>query len=1005
MQKKLILSNKFAPLSKHNLDEFKLMSESGVTYFALPSANLINQAKKMLLTKSKNVLIKSNILSLARLAEMVVERELVWHKINQDQSLALVSKVVLKLEKEGVLNWFSQLDSVVESVEEIHNIIMDLKNGGAGSSIELADKNSDREKDLILIYNTYQDLLLNQKLIDQVEVFNQAIRILSDSKNILGKNLLIYSYELSAIEQKFISSLEGFFESIKIYYHYDLDNNDLFKDNNKTLSKFREDNYTVSKQEWKSNNISDYLFRDEIKKYQGSVDISVKGYFSKAIEVKSALLEVKKLIINNYSPKDIAIVSYNLKEYQPLLEYYAKHYKLPLDNISVSLEKQTFIKKLLLPLNLKRLDFPKETFLELLRLPLSWPESLNPGLLSKFITLSPFDNSISKWQQACNAQQAIKDDNMIFSHNELFKISQSLIYIKNLFNKIPNKGNFNTMTSAVLEILDILNFKDYILKKLEEYEDSQSEKMYSLWQSFNLFVYQENEFDLWPDEMTFNEFFEIFKRSISKSLSNKETLIDQTIDVLNPYQIAGLRKDYVFMLGANEGTIPSSTKSWIRGIEVDELENLPLSINHNELLFQKGLFLRLVDSPVTKFFISYIVENYKGEEHYLSPFVIDILEIINQETIIDGRIWPELENVANESELQQVLANLKLVDYLNEKVKLNSKIEKLRENAIASVYNGVMEAKDIKKGLSITFSDYYTMSTSMLEEYGKCPFSFMMNRVFSLKEAEEFEIGITPLKRGLIIHSVLARFLNGYLDTTLKSNNRDKYTIELINILEDELNKTVNTSAISNQWVELEKKRFNYILREWLNAEIELQEKSQFRPSNLEQSFKHQLELDNSKLNYTGFIDRIDKKGDKFIIYDYKTGSPPKMEDIYDGVAFQLPLYIKATYNLTNLSNSCGGGYYQINSNFNRSKGMWKESCLDDVDLSKRIKDYLEEEKWNNLIDETIHRAFEYRQLMRDGYFPLMPRVEKVCSYCPYKDICRLTKKLDTRLEEANEVY
>jgi len=1005
MQKKLILSNKFSPLSEQNLEEFKNLANNGVTYYVLPSANLINQAKKIVLSKSKNILVKSNILSLARLAEIVVDRELVWQQIDQDQSLALVSKVVLNLYKSNSLEWFNQLDSVVESISEIHNIIMDLKNGGAGNNLEIKNVLTKREKDLVLIYNEYQKLLVSQKLLDQVEVFNQAIRLLSKDKFSLGENIIIYTYALNLVEEKFITHLKNCFNTIKVYYHYDFESTDLFKDNHKTLTTFREDEYEIRKLKTNKGNISDYLFRDEITHYQSDVAIDVKGFYSKAIEVQDVLREAKKLIVNSVSPTDIAIVSYSLKEYKPLLEYYSKQYSLPLDSINDSLLKETFIKKLLLPLSLKRLDFPKEEFLELLRLSLDWPETIQPALLSKFIMLSPFDNSISKWQQACQAQQTIKDENMIFSHDELYKISQSLIYLKTLFNKIPNKGCFSEMTNAILEIFEFLNFSDYLSKQLEISDDDLSEKMFSLWQSFNMFIYQENEFDLWPSQMSFNEFYEIFKQSITKSFANKETLIDQTIDILNPYQIAGLKKKYVFLIGANEGTIPSNTNSWIRGLEIDELENLPLSMNHNELSFQKTLFLKVIDSVSVKLSMSYIVENFKGEEKYISPFVIDVLNLINQEPIISGKIWPELENVLNESELQQVLANLRLVDNLNEKVRLNCKIESLRENAVASIYNGVMESKDIKQDLRLKFSDYYTMSTSMLEEYGKCPFSFMMNRVMKIKEVEEFEIGITPLKRGLILHSVLARFLSQYLNKTLDSKKRDKYSLELINILEDELEKTVNTSAISNQWVELEKKRFSYILKEWLNAEIELQEKSSFRPINLEQEFKYILEHNNSKLSYTGFIDRIDKSGDKFIIYDYKTGYPPKMDDISDGVAFQLPLYIKAAFSLTDLQNSCGGGYYQISSNFSRTKGMWKEECLDDLGLTRRIKDYLEEEKWSELINETIIRAYDYRELMRDGYFPLMPKIEKVCSYCPYKDVCRLTKKLDTRLEEANEVY
>lgn len=1002
MIKELVLSTKFKPLSQYNLNEFNNLAKEGVTFYALPSANLINQAKKLLLIDEKSALVKSNVLSIERLAEIILDKELIWSQISEDQSLALVSKVILDLAKKNKLVWFSQLDSYVDSIDAISNIIYDLKKGGADESIEISESMADREKDIALIYNTYQKYLIAQKLIDREEVLNQAIKILNEKELTLGESLIIYGYEFSLLQQRFIDKLEKCFKRIIIYFHYDYENNELFKDNHKVLSKFRNSGYKVRKMSWDKTNVSDYLFRNEEKVFD---NIAVSGYFTKSLEVQNVLRKIKELIIQGESPTEIAISSYNLNDYQNLLSFFANQFQLPLDPINTSLDKEIFIKKLLLPLNLKRLDFPREFFLEFLRMPLNWPDFFDSKLVAKFVTLSPFDNSLNNWQQACYTQQKIKDEEMVFDHESLNTIYQSLLYIKNLFNKFPQYGNFSDMVSSFLEIFNSVKLEDYISEQLLKLDDSNSEKLFSLWQSFNLFVYQENEFDLWPDNMSFNEFYEIFKRSLAKSLSNKETLIDQTIDVLNPYQIAGLSKKYVFLLGANEGVIPASSTSWIRGIEVDELSNLPLSLNHNELLFQKGLFLRLIDTAKDELFISYILENFKGEKYYLSPFVVDILQMTNLDSEVDGRIWPEISKVAYKAELQQVLANKKAIDKLDESVKSNYYIEKLRSEATASVYNGILKADDIKESLKVKFSDYFKFSTSMLDEYGKCPFAFMMNRVLHLEEFEEFEIGITPLKRGLVLHDVLAKFLSNYLDKTLKESERDKYFIEISAILNNELENVVNTSAISTQWVELERKRFSYILKEWLDQEIELQTKTSFRPLNLEQRFENQLVHNSQKLNYTGFIDRIDKFGNKFIIYDYKTGYPPKMEDITEGVAFQLPLYIKASYDLTGLEASCGGGYYQLSSNFSRSRGMWKEECLSDIGLSRRIKDYLKKESWNELIDQTIERTFDYRELMRQGYYPLEPKVDNICSYCSYKDICRLTTKLATRLEEANEVY
>lgn len=1002
MVKELVLSNKFNPLAVENLKEYKEKTREGTSFYVLPSTNLINQAKKDILKDELEALMGSDVISLEKLAENVLAKELVWQQIGDDQALALIAKVVLRLNQKKELIWFSQLDSLVESIDEIYKIVIDLKKGGAAEFIDINDSFSDREKDIALIYNNYQETLIGRNLIDSQEGKNQAIRILKNNKLKLGKTLIIHAYEINSLQQKFISQLENCFEEIKIYFHYDLDNRDLYKDNNNVLAKFRDEEYQVKRKKWPEDNIADFLFNKEFQ--QVSENISVTGYFTKSVEIQSVLREVKKLIIAGVNPTEIALISYNLKEYQTLLNFFAKEYQLPLDLIRTSLDREVFINKLLLPLSIKRLSFTKEVFLEFLRQELNWPEFIDPLLLAKFITLSPHEGPLYKWQQACALQQTMKDEEMIFNHDQLNTVAESLLYINNLFNKIPSKGNFSEIVSGIMEVYKSLNMEEYISSQINDLPEEQAEKLYSLWQNFNLFIYQENEYDLWPEKMDFNEFHEIFKRSLVWRLPDQEVLIDQTISVLNPYQAAGLNKKYIYLIGANEGSLPSVTSSWIRGIESDELANLPLCLNQSELLFQKSLFARTVAIAKPNLTISYIVEDFKGEERYISPFVIEVLDISGEKAKISGKIWPDLAKSASKAELQQTLANERAVKNLNDVVRKNHHIEQLRASATSSVYNGVFESEEIKAVLEKKFSDNFTMSTSMLEEYGRCPFAFMFKRVFNVREEIEFEAGITPLKRGLIFHTVLAEFLSNYLNKTLNKSSRDKYFLEIENILMAELENVIATSAISSHWVELEKRRFLYIMQEWLDSEIDLQEEISFRPTSLEQRFKYQLNLNEKRLKYTGFIDRIDKSGDKFIIYDYKSGYPPTLNDIREGIAFQLPLYLLASYDLTGLKNSCGGGYYQLN-NFKRTKGMWQEECLSELGLSKQINDCLNETDWHELIDEVIERSFEYRSLMRGGYYPLMPRVEQACSYCPYRDICRLTNKLSSRLEESSEIY
>jgi ATP-dependent helicase/DNAse subunit B len=1003
--KELILVKKYDPLQKEILEEFKQSSSnlSEVSYLSLPTLNLIDEARAKILSEDVSVLIKSNIVSLQWIAQNILDKKAVYQVISFEETLALVSKVVLKLQKNNQLVWFSQLDSLVETTQEIWGIIASIKRNNMTNEI-LLDDLSDKERDIALIYNEYQRELFSRNLLDQEEVIKQATKELEQSEyNLKGNKLIIYDYQLSLADVNFLLALSNNFKTVKVFLHFDRTRKEIFSTVNESIKKLREAEFKLFEQDNEENTLESNLFKSESADV--SLELNVSGAYTKLLEIKNAFREIKKLILSGVDPKNIALVSYNIDSYREIVEKVASEFETPVENLSSSLGKEVFTKQLMFLFSLVKEDFSKVSFLEFLRLDIDWPEEIKANILAKYIKLAPYDGPLSEWQQGVFMLQNIKDKDMIFTHDELKDISSSLYNIGQIFKMIPNKGSYNDFYVSYKRVKEKLNFSSYMEKELKRLESFQAEKLYSIEAQFNQFLGEEDQLNLWPEEMTFSEFLEIIKTVLSFAKFSLGRNNYECVKVYNPMQVAGLDLDYVFLIGANEGVIPSSSHSWIRGIDNDDLKLLNVENAEDELSYQKATFLRLIGSAKKALYVSYLKENYAGDEGYLSPFVVDILDLTNREEVINRVIWPSINKAASTKEYQEILAKEKQLSLLGQNIASLYEIEEFRANADASVYNGVINSPDLKEALKNKFSDYFTMSTTMLEEYGKCPFAFLLKRVFMLEETEEFEPGLTPMIRGNILHDVLANFLSEYLNRSLREEDLGEYLIKIDNYLQLKLSELVHTSAISSHWVELERKRFTYILNEWLSSEIELQKESGFRPAMLEKSFNYQLE-NRGILKYMGFVDRIDKDSDRFIIYDYKSGMPPKLEDVKEGIAFQLPLYIKACKEIFNMENICGGGYYSLGSNFNRNSGMWVKECLADLALNSSIKDKLPFEEWNELLEETIEKAYDYRELMRDGYYPLNPKkIPTFCSYCTYKDICRLTGKLSSRLEDSDEVY
>ena len=156
-----------------------------------------------------------------------------------------------------------------------------------------------------------------------------------------------------------------------------------------------------------------------------------------------------------------------------------------------------------------------------------------------------------------------------------------------------------------------------------------------------------------------------------------------------------------------------------------------------------------------------------------------------------------------------------------------------------------------------------------------------------------------------------------------------------------------------------------------------------------------------TKLKLAGMVDRVDLDAqNRFFIIDYKTGRSPSLNDIVQGTALQLPLYIEAVRLLIPGSKPLGGAYYQVRS---ESK-LGLETVLSDKEDEALVRGIVGSKKLVPSLNEVIWNAKKSAQScvlgIRSGKFhPALS--ERDCSaYCDYKAVCRFDP---VRLEEAQD--
>lgn len=451
-----------------------------------------------------------------------------------------------------------------------------------------------------------------------------------------------------------------------------------------------------------------------------------------------------------------------------------------------------------------------------------------------------------------------------------------------------------------------------------------------------------------------------------------ETKYNKSIDLIDLKDNNITDNDYVFVLGFNQGEIPTIYKD-----EEYITDNITNVLNIENTLELNKIEYNIILSNLKS--IKNLNLSYKLNSDNGVCYISSMSEVLNS----------NIENIEiNNYKYSNKLNKINLTKYLDKLVNYGIKEDNLE--LLYSNYDVNYKSFDNKYTL-ISKDNLYKfinnkllLSYSSLDNYNKCSFKYYLSNILKISIYEEtFMTSI-----GTIFHEVLSKMNNEDFDLDAEYTNsinklNKEFTIKekfFLNKLKNELDFIITTirKQLSNSNLD------SYLYEEEIYTNI---------PGNI-------------NIRFMGIIDKLvyKKYNDKTIvaIIDYKTGNPnTNLNNVIYGLDMQLPIYLYLAKNTNKLTNVEIAGFYlqkilnnEINKDYKNSYLKLKENNLKLVGYSNNDIKILNE------FDPTYNDSTMIKSLKttKNGFYTY----SKVISS---DNINKITNIIDNKIKEnANDI-
>ncbi|HSE37227.1 MAG TPA: PD-(D/E)XK nuclease family protein, partial [Blastocatellia bacterium] len=524
--------------------------------------------------------------------------------------------------------------------------------------------------------------------------------------------------------------------------------------------------------------------------------------------------------------------------------------------------------------------------------------------------------------------------------------------------------------------------------------------------------------------------------------------------VLEATDVRGLKFRAVFIAGLVEGGFPlRASRDWIYPHEErDRLKQYGLSledISPETLLKEEHYFYQAACRATERLYLSRPLVSEDGSETVASYYIEELVHAVapsqvKKETVRDDFDGQTLFEASRASELamlivrqeerhrhraqregnfsQEVVAGLlsmaRARGFLSEQATRRIGIERERGSRWFGKFDGIITDASLIERLARDYGAEHAFSASELSLYGKCPYKFFAEKLLKLEPRGEAALDLSALDSGSLLHEVLRRFFDRHRGERLAESDKEDLRRELDEVADTVFDAHERAVPPLNPLVwAIDRKIRKTLLEQILDYELTVEAKTlpkDVRPAYFELAFgmtggpvdahstEQRLRLyrrsadQEEVLLLRGQIDRVDLAGDQTVIaYDYKLSKGSGLDDMREGRALQLHIYLAALEQLLLPGNEiAGGGYYTMKGvTGRRNQGLYRLAMKDYTGVLPTTSSSLPDEDWKEIRGEMESRIWEFVDGIRAGRFEVNPSApDKSCPYCDYSSVCRYEK-------------
>lgn len=745
-------------------------------FLIVPEQFAVNSEKRLMAEADLKGLLIDEVLSFKRAACRVLGRlgGLKYELLSASGKVMILTQAIRNLESE--LCFYGGYVSKPRGIEMLLQVIEEFgRYGAAAEKIkEIAGKVEQdallkaKLSDLSLIYAEYRKLT-EQKFYDDETLYRDFINELPSDVMFKNSHVWIDGFNgFTAQEFEIIQTMLSVCDELTVSICADLNSDDLFKNSNETykkLASLAEHEHIVlcddgsipprfSKNPFLAHLEKNYGAQPYRAVSEKDTGISILECQNRYYEVEEIAAKIKAYTDGSgdkiYKYSEIVVATGDIDSYKNIISTVFASHGIPyFVDEKRPVSSHPLVRYIIDLLELISSDWNYVSVFSFLKTGLyenkmRAVDMLENEILSKGIKGKNGKKGWTKYIESCKAliEQASADGTAYRSGNDARVLAVKLFYeIEEFRENIKKCRSVSDCCNEIInfllktEIFEKVSKISYNLKKDGRLDDA--DEYARIW---NIVIDVLNQADTFLGHkeirgvnMKARYMSDILLNGFAQYKAGFIPHSSECIQVGTPERSKSLNPKVMILLGANEGVFPSTIKD--HGLLSDSDRDVLLKNgvelsddNKKRALYAEFVIYTVLSTPSEELIVSYSLTSSAGEKLRPSSVVRSICKMFPNVTKVMGRT-----GFLSGSQTDK---NLQNKNYFEADSDLNPPLAR----KILGFENGVAK-----------------ISVSRLEEYSGCPYSYLLNNCFRLKERDEF--GIEALDTGILQHAILEKSL------------------------------------------------------------------------------------------------------------------------------------------------------------------------------------------------------------------------------------------------------